>query len=299
MIPYVPFSKGPYRLQMGLAGLDLSDWIQIDGHYEAELDEKFRLLTTNHAAVFGALPGSETMGAEVLALLVDHLPRHFRERFTVEGDDEVMVERESGRRHDLRDPALHPLDRAARLVQEDLCLMAAPAGDEAYRLVAASVCFPSRWRLASKLGQPLAGIHGPVPFYGDKLAAPMDRFFALLKADRPVWRTNWSLHDDPALFQPTAHGDRPLVPPLDAGDAGGRMFLRSERQTLRRLPVTGAILFTIRTYQCPLSDVAAEPENAALLADALAGMPPEILSYKGLTGHRDTIVAYLRARAAV
>ncbi|PWR22415.1 DUF3445 domain-containing protein [Zavarzinia compransoris] len=284
---------------MGLAGLDLGDWIQIDGHYAAEMAEKQRLLTDRHEAVFGALPGSEAMGAEVLALLVGHLPRRYGERFTVEGDDEAMIERETGRRVALRDLGLHPLDRAGRLVQEDLCLMASAAEGEPYRLVAASLCFPSRWALADKLGRPLSAIHGPVPAYEDKLAGAMDRFFALLKADRPVWRTNWSIHDDPALFQPSAHGNRPLDPPLSAGDAGGRMFLRSERQTLRRLPVTGAILFTIRTYQCRLDAVAAEPARAAILADALDAMPPETLAYKGLTGHRPAVVAYLRAAAAV
>lgn len=298
MIPYVPFSSGPYRIQMGLNGLDLADWIQIDGHYAAELAEKQRLLDGHHGAVFGALPETEQMGAEVLALLVDHLPRHFGERFTVEGDDEVMVERESGRRVALRASPLHPLDRAARLVQEDLCLMASSGEGEPYRLVAASLCFPSRWALADKLGQPLRFIHGPVPGYEDKLAGAMDRYFALMKEDRPIWRTNWSIHDDPALFQPSAHGNRPLDPPLTSEDAGARMFLRSERQTLRRLPVTGAILFTIRTYQCRLDAVAADPARALVLAEALEAMPPETIAYKGMTGHRPAIVGYLRGAAA-
>ncbi|MCW0180507.1 MAG: DUF3445 domain-containing protein [Zavarzinia sp.] len=297
MIPYVPFSAGPYRIQMGLSTLDLAEWIQIDDRYDVELAEKRRLVSGLHPAVFGALPDTERMGAEVLALLVDHLPRRYPGRFAVEGDDEVLVDRIGGIRHDLRDAALHPLDRAGRLVQEDLVLMASAGEGEPYRLVAASLCFPSRWALADKLGQPLEGIHGPVPFYKEKLAAPMDRFFPLLKEDRPVVRANWSLHDDPALFQPAGHGDRPAVPPITAADVGQRLHLRSERQTLRRLPVTQGILFTIRTYQCPVAEVAAEPENAALLAEALAAMPPETLAYKGMTHHAATLIAYLRAAA--
>ncbi|MCF4167467.1 DUF3445 domain-containing protein [Zavarzinia compransoris] len=298
MIPYVPFSQGPYRMQMGLAGLDLRDWIQIDADYGAEIAEKFRLIAHDHDAVFRALPGSEAMGAEVLALLVDHLPRRFPERFAIEGDDEVLVERETGRRHDLRDAALHPLDRAGRLVQEDLCVMAPSGEGEAYRLVAASVSFPARWALADKIGRPLAAIHGPVPNYDARLGGAMDRFFAVLRTDRPVWRTNWSMHDDPALFQTAPHGDRAVTPPIGVADAGTRLYLRSERQTLRRLPVTGAVLFTIRTYQCPLATIAADPEAASLLAGQLATMPAETVAYKGLTRHRDAVLAYLKTAAA-
>ncbi|MFA5120769.1 DUF3445 domain-containing protein [Zavarzinia sp.] len=299
MIPYVPFSTGPYRIQMGLAGLDLDDWIQIDEHYRAEIEEKQRLLATRHGDVFGALPGTEQMGAEVLALLIEHLCRRFPERFRVEGDDEFLVDRIDGWRHPLRDFSLHPLDRAARLVQEDLALMHSAGEGEPYRLVAGSVCFPSRWDLAEKLGKPLEAVHGPVPGYKGKLAAPMDRFFALLKEDRPVWRTNWSLHDDPALFQPAPHGDRVITPPITAADVGRRIYLRSERQTLRRLAVTGAILFTIRTYRCPLEQVAAEPELAAVLAEAIDALPPETLAYKGMTAHKPALLAYLHQAAGM
>ena len=83
-----------------------------------------------------------------------------------------------------------PLITAARLVQEDLCLLR--AGAEGYALAAAVVCFPSRWSLAEKAGKPLRAIHGPVPDYEAELTRPVDRFFDMLKPERPVWRANWS-----------------------------------------------------------------------------------------------------------
>jgi hypothetical protein len=49
---------------------------------------------------------------------------------------------------------MHPLDLAGRVVPDDLCLVQADA-DGVPRLVAASLCFPSRWRLGEKLGRPL------------------------------------------------------------------------------------------------------------------------------------------------
>ncbi len=95
---------------------------------------------------------------------------------------------------------LHPLDAAGRLVQEDLCLMV--LRDGAPHLDAASLCFPSYWRLADKLGRPMADVHGPVAHYADELAAKVDTFLQRLRPERPVWRRNWSIHDDPTYFLP-------------------------------------------------------------------------------------------------
>ncbi|VDC06240.1 unnamed protein product [Peniophora sp. CBMAI 1063] len=82
-----------------------------------------------------------------------------------------------------------------------------------------------------------------------------------------------------------------------------RIRLRSERQTLRRLPRTGAIVFTVRTYKTPLEQLAREPGMAARLAAALQGVKegaPEtysrMLSMKGL---EKVLLDYLDARATL
>ena len=128
-----------------------------------------------------------------------------------------------------------PLELAGRLVQEDLCLM--QRGEAGYRLVAAVLCFPAHWRLSDKLGRPLEAIHGPVPGFGERLAATVDRFFASIQVARPVWRVNWSLVDTPDLFLPPEHRGHPT--PISAERAGAELWLRVERQTLRRLPALG------------------------------------------------------------
>jgi hypothetical protein len=51
-----------------------------------------------------------------------------------------------------------------------------------------------------------------------------------------------------------------------------RLRLRSERQSLRRLPKTGAIVFTVRTYKTPITKLVREPGIAARLASALRGV---------------------------
>ena len=206
-----------------------------------------------------------------------------------------LTNRLTGRRYDLGDASMHPLDLAARLVQEDLCLMQW-CGDH-YRLRAASVAFPSRWRLAEKLGATMADVHAPVAFYDQQLAGPADRLLAALPPERILYRFNWNLHDDPALFQPTGMDRTQIDPSITSASAGERLWLRVERQTLRRLPRSLDVLFTIRTHVRPLSSIARRPEVAARLAAALRALPDETYRYKSLRVFGSAALAWLDAIA--
>lgn len=260
---------------MGLKDLRLDDWIEIDTHYPEQLDSKRRLLDQRHTEVFAALPGSEESSGEVLQLLVEHLCRRFPNWFV--RHERRLTNRITNETWPLDSPPFHVLELASRLVQEDLCLM--QRRQDQYVLSAACVCFPSRWQLSEKMGRPLRGIHEPVPGYEQTLALPADRFFDAIAVDRPAWRLNWTIHEQPVLFQPTA--PPPSTEPVTAENAEDRLWFRVERQTLRRLPVSGDILFTIRTYVKALSEVVRDAQTAAQLAEALRHWPEEILRYKG------------------
>lgn len=291
---YAPFKAGPFRLSMGLMPLELKDWIEPDTQCAVELKEKERLLTERHDEVFAALPEADPGSAEALTLLVEHLPSRFPELYKRSGDR--LDNLATGQRWEIHNTPLHPLDLAGRLVQEDLCLMQWQAQTQVYHLVGASLCFPTRWRLADKIGKPLNTIHAPIPGYAEQLATAMDKFFDRLKVERPVWRLNWSLMDDPTLFQPTRIGQkRTDITPENVGDA---LWLRIERQTLRRLPHTHDILFTIRVYVRPLAHLATQPDRAAQFATALRALPPPVRRYKNLPSFLDATLVWLDRVAA-
>lgn len=288
---YAPPHTVPFHLTMGLSPLDLHHWMEPDACLASALHEKAHLLHTRHQDVFAALPSAEAGATEVLALLVEHLPTRFPTLYRRDGPwFEILA---TGQRWHLEACTLHPLDLAGRLVQEDLCLMQQEDSTAPYVLVGASVCFPTRWRLAEKIGTTLQAIHAPVPEYDAQLAPRMERLFQRLKTERPVWRLNWSLTDDPALFQPTGHGQQRPLPHITAAHAGEQLWLRLERQTLRRLPRTGAILFTIRVYVHALQSLAAHPERAASLAATIRSMPPAMRHYKSLTPVLEAVLAWL------
>jgi hypothetical protein len=288
---YAPYKSGQFRLAMGLLPLDLRDWIEPDERVGIELAEKERLLHEQHAAVFAALPEAFDGSAEVLELLAAYLPERFPSLFTKTGN--LLHHRVTQRTWDLSQSVLHPLDLAGQLVQEDLCLMRFSKESNLYHLVGASLCFPTRWRLADKLGKPLNLVHGPVPGYEEELASTMDRFFERLKVDKPVWRVNWGLIDDPTLFQPTGHGRKGLNPDITVTNAGDKLWLRMERQTLRRLPRTQDILFTIRVHVRPLQELATRPERAAELAATIRSMPEPMRVYKSLPPFQDAVLGWL------
>jgi hypothetical protein len=115
-----------------------------------------------------------------------------------------------------------------------------------------------------------------VAHYGDELGAKVDTFLQRLRPERPVWRRNWSIHDDPSYFLPDPTPLRDVDPP-------NGLHLRTERQTLRRLGAADVVLFTIRTQQVPLAVLDERPDVAHRLADAITSWSPEMAAYKG--GH--------------
>lgn len=170
-----------------------------------------------------------------------------------------------------------------RAVVDDLCLL---EGDTLV-LVAGAVAHPNRWRLADKLGQPLLGVHGPVPGYPGRLAQQAERVLRSLTPPRPLERRSWALLDDPTLHQPVPTAGVP-----SAFDPEG-LWLRVERQALRRLPETGAVVFAIRTRQWRVDELVAHPDQAAGLAASLRSTPDDLADYKGVAAIRPALLAWL------
>ena len=212
-------------IAMGVRKLKDQPWLYIDEHRDFELKLKAELTKAGNKEVFLARPDTKSAGDAVVALI-------------------------EGTGVELTGTGAHPLERSGLSVQEDLCLI--KKADEGWRLEAASLCFPSRWRLADKIGRNMAAVHGPVEGYEEVLEKKVTAFFDRLGPE-PVWRRNWFVHPDDSLYQP----DRPVRgdPIIPSSDVREKLFVRSERQTLRALDLPGWILFTIRVQQTPLKNL--------------------------------------------
>jgi hypothetical protein len=67
-----------------------------------------------------------------------------------------------------------------------------------------------------------------------------------------------------------------------------------ERQTLRFLPRTGGALFTIRTYQQPITEyVARGKDKAQTLHSLIKRLPDDVAKYKSLLLYRSQLLEWL------
>ena len=111
-------------------------------------------------------------------------------------------------------------------------------------------------------------------------------------------RLNWSVMDDPTLFQPAGKWRDAHDATITERNAGDRLHLRVERQTLRRLPDSKAVLFGIRVHVYPLARVIDTPPIAAALAEAVRALPAEMAHYKSLPMFQAALLAWLDRHAA-
>ncbi|MER9967095.1 DUF3445 domain-containing protein [Mesorhizobium sp. M0060] len=303
---HTPYDGSSKLFTIGLKPLDPAAWIEADEYLLPYLAEKRRLYAEIPDKVFVEEQGTRDAQREVLDLLGAHLAANFpgAYRRTDEGI-EVIGGTDNFERAGTAGPFSDaPLVAASLLVQEDLILMR--RDESGWRLTAGSLCFPSSWSLIEKFGKPLQQIHAPVPGFGPgtRPADLINRMFDGLQG-QAVERYNWSIQAGDALYHPLSNleridraSNRPSRFP--DGDIDAHAFIRVERQTLRKLPVSGDILFTIRIHLDPLAVLGRHRDRAALaasLAEQLLALDEAQLDYKGLTADRDRLTERLKIMA--
>ena len=264
---YLPVPADAAHLRVAARTLDIDQWVSTsDDDWPLTIAMKKELIADRRNEVVACAPGAESACEEVSAGVLQSIGLPISSRKGIEA-----------------------LIDAALQVADDLCILL-PDENGVPRLQAAVLCSPNRWRLAEKLGGTMASIHSPVARYEEDLDSPVNAVLRRLHVDRPLWRTNWGISNHASLFQPDIP---PITPEIDIAD----MWFRSEWQTLRRLPETGAILFTIRTYVEKMSDF--NTRDYAVVhdvGDIINKIPENVAQYKSIAPYRERIFEYLSLR---
>lgn len=246
------FSVGPPWLRMGVSRVPASAWLLPCD--PAQQQERVELLETRREAVVFALPEASRAIDELSALVASHLDL----------DDDAFV--------------WDSLGQIGCTVCEDFCVLL--DSGSGLKLVAGLVCFPSHWVLAEKIGRSVSEIHEPVPGYEDELSRRVDTFLTRLGGG-VFARRNWSLQWSNALFSPGGRGDRrPMPGSLGLAGIDSGAWLRSERQTFRTLPESGAVVFTIRTQLAPMVEVSRRPDVAGRLEKWIEAAPDHLVEMR-------------------
>ena len=260
---HTPYKNGEGGVKVGLEPIKESDWLEIDDLFNSEIELKKELYNSHFNDIHQEVKESFESQVELLSVLKSHLEQYHP-------DLEITSVAES-----------LPLKNASLMVQEDLVLML-PRGEE-YFLGAASLCAPSNWSLQEKFKSSLIGLHIHVPTYEKKIGSRVNNLFNNLPMERIFQRFNWSVYEDSKLFQPARSKSRiERSKTITEDNAGDRLFIRVERQTIRRLPGTGAIVFTIRVHVNPLLSI---KKDLSLLTDfnqALENLTTDMKKYKSI-----------------
>lgn len=284
---HTPYDGTSHPFTVGLKPIGEDTWLETDPFLAEHLAEKDSLFERDLDVVFRAEADTGPAQAEALRLIRDNLRRFHASTHQV-GDGAVRIK---GVGEPVRLTTGDALRTASRLVQEDLVIMR--PGTDGYRLVAASLCFPSSWSLTEKFGQSMAGIHESVPgFNGGRMGRTVARLFENLKPGQLVCRFNWSIHQDGRLHHPEPNRVRAEI----GRDVLAGLFLRVERQTLRRLEDTGDILFTIKIHHDPLAALEYQDNRAEIargLRQQVLDLDADQLAYKGLADARGALVGVL------
>ncbi|MBU6268780.1 MAG: DUF3445 domain-containing protein [Sphingomonadales bacterium] len=182
----------------------------------------------------------------------------------------------------------------ARATHEDWCLLTQAEPGGTFNLVAGAVAYPTEWHLTDKIGKPVHAVHQPTHGFAETLADPVAKFMDGLQARNLFGRTNmFVLASRDHRYMPTT----PLAERFShvtAENAGETLFIRCERETLRRLFNSRAIAFGIGIYRAPLANLS--NENLARVAQSLTGFLPGETERRGVQHYAPALSGYIERR---
>lgn len=259
------------EFRIGLRPIPQDAWLE--GGEAEPWRRKDALLATHPEAVWAETPGSRPAQAEALQL--------------VRTQDGAEPPRLQG----------PPLYAAARRIADDLCLMERRGGE--WRLTALSLSAGTYFTAGEVIGRSLAELHDPVPGFGRALLRRVARIFDALRPELILERRNWTVVNAPDLFAPDPGPVRARLPQIPPAEAGRQLHLRVERQTIRRLPESGGVLFTIRVWIDPLQALATDPQRLGRFAAAWRACDPAFAAYKRFELYAPLVEAFLAQAGAV
>jgi hypothetical protein len=97
---------------------------------------------------------------------------------------------------------------------------------------------------------------------------------------KPIQRGSWGLEVDQPLYMPPGHPHEQYRDFQSSDLTLDRCHLRVDWQTLRRLPLSGAIVFNFKALFTPVSEFRDEPYIPAIINKVLTEGKRSILEYK-------------------
>jgi hypothetical protein len=272
----------------------------IDEHYVAECEDR-RITLERDPGRCVSLPHMVDHEWDTLELLMTCHARDYPQHFSLQRDGTrwTWVNRplnitQTFTFGDASTLPCGPFEYITRQVQGDFVIM--DQRDNNLFADAGMITSQADWSLTFDVGMSFMEWHAPVPLAHE--IGVFDRalkFLLMLQQGRPVRRLNWTLTVNPRLdtspeTYPEWGTDRTTV---TSENAGRKMHLRVELQTLFRLPRSNGMLFGIRCYLASVEELATYPRWAMRLHRVLKTLPPQVIEYKGMPRTRPFLIEWL------
>jgi len=299
---YRPYRWAAAEFQLGLRPFSPDRWISMEADYAHNMREKRELLAAYPDRYYRTLPSSLPAQRELLERVVAHLVADHAGRFARAGS--TLCSLDTGARFDLDARGIEPLLLLSHIIEEDVMLIEQVEGHAI--ISAASNVYSSSGRLVASVGRAIDWAHVPVPGLSALLGKRIDRVVGSVHADTPGERFNWQLTPMASIFFPrdnphaaNAAAMHAIIDELRAHPerAGELLWIRVERQTLSRLPDSGAVAFSLHTYSDPLAAIQCDGESLRAMLALLRAYSPERLHYSEMDIIREPVTQWLEAAA--
>ncbi|KAF2634591.1 hypothetical protein P280DRAFT_234147 [Massarina eburnea CBS 473.64] len=284
--PYRPF-RWTYHQTMSLTKMEPDWWLELDSTYTERIKQRQGLFEKYDTSVMDALPGSQFACKELMEISLQFLCARYPQYFRL--DKEAMIFHNGILNNETSLRTTHPLHVLLNNVPEDYALMMRDPDNGYYFFRAGIICSALGWNLGTKIGLSLPEIHKPIPDYKEKMQFSMDRYFTKKPTDKAIQRGSWGLEVDQPLYMPPGdpHEKHRNVQMTDLDIS--RCHLRVDWQTLRRLPLSGAVVFNFKALFTPVQEFRDEPFVPALVLKLLNEGKHSLMEYKN-TWHVEHVV---------
>ncbi|KAL4920877.1 hypothetical protein BDW62DRAFT_220350 [Aspergillus aurantiobrunneus] len=274
--PYRPF-RWAYHQTMSLTKMEPDWWLELENTYKKRIAQRKELFAKHGNSVLGSLSGSELACKEIMEMVLQFLCARYPQYFSLT-DKRILKNKILGTEQDVRSKP--PLEIIIDNIPEDFGIMLRDDKTGNYFLRAGVICSSLGWNVGNKIGRQLHQIHSPIPDYKEKMQFSMDRFFTKMPVDKPIQRGSWGLEIGQPLYMPPGDPHEKLRTFQDPNLSLEDCNLRVDWQTLRRLPLSGAVVFNFKALFTPVTEFRDESCVPALLAKIMKEGKESLLKYK-------------------
>lgn len=309
-LPIRPFvGKRNFNPKIGVKNISKTphDWLLIENTYLKVTTLKAQSLKRNPTQTMHIDKNHKSINAlqEFYEVIFDFYLKRFPRYFALDYKTGLIENKINGLKFGKDAKSLQPHELLRNIgsnMEEDFVLLLkndASKKDQEYILRSSIVGFPAGFDPSVFFNKPISYIHTLVPQYESNLQNPMHKFFNNLKPTDLWVRHNWSIQAHGDYFTLNNHarkGEEVKRLTVDDIDFINGCYLRCERQVLTRLPQTGAIVMTVRTYLTSLDQIKNQEKLSDELIRGIGSLPPDMAYYKKKGSWGDAVVEYLSTK---